>query len=202
MINSFGTIAFLIFIIKICLQELIDLLKGNTEIIPIITAIIALIGLLVTTLVKVWLDWQVNQTKIKSEVIAKSRVEWLELIRLNTAILIESYYTYMNNFTLTQGGHHNLLKDLSDAQAKYNKSYWLLKLYYTEKNQYGFPNDKHIEILNRLDKFNDEVESFIDSNHGRYGAFDPKELEPYLKDFVEVSSSYFKDVWEEAKKNK
>lgn len=180
----------------------IEYLKNNVEVIPLSTAVLALFGLLFTTVFKAVLEWRVNKAKIKADVISKSRVEWLELIRLNTAILIESYYSYMNNFTLTESGHKEMLKDLSDVQAKYNRTYWLLKLYYTEKDKKGKPNIRHNEIIEKLDTFNNKLEEFIDNNKGIYGDFDPKELDIYLEEFVEVSSKYFKDVWEETKKNK
>lgn len=203
MINSFESISFCIFIIKICIREIIFLLKENVEVIPIVTALIALFGLLVTTLVKAGLDWKVNQLKIESEVISKSRVEWLDIVRNNTAEFIESYYEYINDFILDKKLSGNNTLALSKSQSKYNKAYWKLRLYYTVNSYNNGENKDHKIICEKLDNFNKVIEKFITKyNKNPKGKFDTDELESNLKVFVEESSKYFKKVWEEAKNNK
>lgn len=71
----------------------IEYLKNNVELIPLSTAVIALSGLILTTVIKVLLDLVVNKMKIKADVISKSRVEWIQDMRE----VFSEYFMLLNN---------------------------------------------------------------------------------------------------------
>ena len=134
-----------------------------------------------------------KEKELNANIISNARIKWLETVRLHSAEFIKNYVAIISNEHLTRTGKKQ------ENYEEFIKYYYLLKLYYTEKNRRGRNNRKHEEITSILDDLYSEllVEIIWVTEH--QGEFDHDRLEKMLHEFTTISSNYFKIVWEEAK---
>lgn len=132
----------------------IEYLKNNVEVIPLSTAIIALFGLLITTLLKLFLELVVNKKKIKADVISKSRVEWIQDIRA----VFSEYFVMLDNLILLSQKIHNTKEKINKLEESiiYKDEYIIKR---------DIPLDKEETLFETIDDvIKDEDENYADVN--------------------------------------
>lgn len=131
--------------------------------------------------------------ELSANVFSKARIDWLETVRLHTAELVKNYIAVISNENLTNKGCR---------QTNYEdfiKYYYLLKLYYTRTNDEGDDNEDHKKLVEQLDYIYDLFISEFNYVTQENGEFDKEKFKSEMDKFIEDSSRYFKDVWEQAK---
>lgn len=199
----------------------IEYLKSNTEVIPLSTAIIALLGLLATTIFRAVLDWIVNKRKIKAEVISKSRVEWIQDVRSLTGEYINDAQYFTTFIFSLPYYRQNMNKDelndeLNIRHSKFLSTKHKLTMYFpiysniehVEKEKINKENKDINDIIHNMyldiKRFSDYVikenklEGFVAKNKGDQNTF----IEKHYNLLNLNMSTYLKKEWIMAKKNK
>lgn len=190
---------YLITIVLITINRIINSISGFNildYIAPIITFIIGV----VTIISNFCFNKKNNETikelksiELNANIIANARINWLESVRNHTADFIKNTYSLKNEI-LTKNE-----EKFKEADENFRKSYYLLKLYFTENRNSEEKNDEHKQILDASEKIYEFIyqeEVFI---RERGGEFDQNELDELLNSFTALTSDYFKEVWEDAK---
>ncbi|HAL08927.1 MAG TPA: hypothetical protein DCO67_03045 [Staphylococcus sp.] len=132
----------------------IEYLKSNTEVIPLSTAIIALLGLLATTIFRAVLDWIVNKSKIKAEVISKSRVEWIQDVRSLTGEYINdaqylTTFIFSYPYYIKNKDKEIIIDELNIRHNKLLSTMHKITMYFPEYNNIEDVKNEKININNQ-----------------------------------------------------
>lgn len=190
-------------------------LKENQQMIPIYTGILGFIGVMLSSILKSIFDFFINKKKIKSEVVSKSRVEWIQEVRKSMG----EYFSYggklctihrklmFAKYDLEKG---ELLKEFDINYSNLLEKHNILILYFPQLSYKGkkkIKNKEHIKIIDTmncvnksLQELNQEIEDQIKDN----SLFEYKKdnaINALTKCTFEASQ-YLKKEWEKAKKIK
>lgn len=167
-----------------------------------IPPILTFIGVLFTLLMSFYNNKRNNeileslkQKEIHANIVRKSMVKWLDDVRNNTANFAEKYYAYINENLLCES-----ITLLKQKQNEYNKEYWLLKLYFTTKNGEQDGDSNHIELSDALDECDECIKDFVERRKENKNFEDIEYLDQAIEEFMDLCSNYFKQVWEDTKK--
>lgn len=170
------------------------------------------------TLIAIGVNFLAHRQRIKAEILAKARIEWLDKARFHTTDYITAYYSLINELMspeviykddegINRLTHYNNLKKKTE---NFDKQETLLKLIYNVNDKYGNRNIDHMKLIDSIDIINRRVKQFsminkniaIDciSKGQSIPKMDTSLLDVCIEKFITESSIYHKQVWEEAKK--
>lgn len=137
---------------------------------------------------------ELKAIELNANIIANARINWLESVRNHTADFIKNTYSFKNEIVL-----NNNSENFKEADENFKKSYFLLKLYFTENRNSEEKNVEHKQIIDASVKIYEHIYTEAEYVIQRGGEFNQVELNALLNSFTTMTSDYFKEVWEEAK---
>lgn len=136
---------------------------------------------------------ELKEQELSANIISNARIKWLETVRLHSAELIKNCIAVTSNENITREG------DRQENYEDFIKYYYLLKLYYTEKDKENSDNEDHKKIISELDRLYKKIVDEFKYVTEKNGEFDGEGIKKIIDNFTTISSDYFKKVWEEAK---
>lgn len=192
-----------IYLITIVLMSINRILSSISDfnildyIAPIITFIIGV----VTIVSNFYFNKKNNETikelksiELNANIIANARINWLESVRNHTADFIKNTYSFKNEIIMNKDS-----EKYKESYENFNKSFYLLKLYFTENKSSGKKNEDHKNILQTSREIHNHVNNQVEYVLEEKGEFDEEKLDELIETFTITTSIYFKKVWEEAK---
>lgn len=170
------------------------------------------------TLIAIGMNFLAHRQRIKAEILAKARIEWLDKARFHTTDYITAFYSLINelmspNVNHLDGIDINKLTHYNNLKKKtedFNRHETLLKLIYNVNDKYGNCNIDHMKLIKSIETIQRRVAQFtmiykniaIDciSEGQPIPKMDTSLLDDCIEEFINESSVYYKQVWEEAKK--
>lgn len=170
------------------------------------------------TLIAIGMNFLAHRQRIKADILAKARIQWLEKARTCTTDYITAYYSLINELMspdviykddedIIRLTHYNNLKKKTE---NFDKQETLLKLIYNVNDKYGNCNIDHLKLIKSIETIQRRVAQFtmiykniaIDciSEGQPIPKMDTSLLDDCIEEFINESSVYYKQVWEEAKK--
>lgn len=137
---------------------------------------------------------KLKEKELNANIISNARIEWLEQVRKHTADHIEN--TNLLCYTLISGYRDDRL---TEALSDYRKSYFMMRLYFSERDLRNKVNRNHEKIINALNNIDDEMLLQMENVVEKDEKFKPGWLEELIEVFCDICAKYFKKVWEEAK---
>lgn len=189
-------------------------LKENQQMIPIYTGILGFIGVMLSSILKSIFDFFINKKKIKSEVVSKSRVEWIQEVRKSMSEYLSyggKLCTIHRKIMFAKNDEiEELIEEFDNNFSNLLEKQNLLILYFPQLSYKGgkeIENVEHTELIDkmnylskRLQELSQDIELQIKYNVlfeiNRNHAIDA------LSDFTFEASQYLKKEWEKAKKIK
>lgn len=135
-----------------------------------------------------------KEKELNANIISNARIEWLEQVRKHTADHIEN--TNLLCYTLIMGYDNN---KRAVALSNYRKSYYMMRLYFSERDLRNKTNRNHEKIINALNDIEYEMAAQSENVIEKGEKFEEEQLEEFIEVFCDICAMYFKKVWEEAK---
>ncbi|WP_436959423.1 hypothetical protein [Staphylococcus xylosus] len=196
---------------------ILEYLDKKPSMIPIFTGILAFIGVLASSLISTWVNYKSNKKKLNADLIAKSRIEWIQEVRKLTA----KFISYSNNSLIihTKMTQTKDLKEMEKLGNEYRENFFhlgeklnLLELYLPEKSfdkktHAESKNKRNIEYKKKLKNVKKTVRALINEmtkqqNDEEFKKEKRANLNKVNKELTNYSSNYLKIEWETAKKVK
>lgn len=187
-------------------------LKENQQMIPIYTGILGFIGVMLSSILKSIFDFFINKKKIKSEVVSKSRVEW-----------IQDFRKIMSEFITLGGEFSDLHSQLTNSQNTYLENKILIEfrskflemqekknllLLYLPQTSYKrnkkVKNEDHIILIDIMNELSHRINLLsYDINSQKLNStlmyYRRQNVVNSLSELTYYSSEYLKQEWEKAK---
>ncbi|HHP6032997.1 TPA: hypothetical protein ACSEHU_001718 [Streptococcus pyogenes] len=137
---------------------------------------------------------KLKEKELNANVISNARIKWLEQVREHTASHIENVFLYYSRLVL-----HDNSEGFIIALSDYRKSYYMIKLFFSERDVRGRLNKDHEKIINALKDIDIELEKLFINAMIKKEKVESKTLNKTIGNFCNICSIYYKKVWEEAK---
>lgn len=196
---------------------LLEYLDKNPNMIPIFTGILAFIGVLTSSLISTWVNYKSNKKKLNADLIAKSRIEWIQEVRKLTA----EFISYSSNSLIihTKMTQTKDLEEMKKLGNEYRENIFhlgeklnLLELYLPEKSfdkktHAESDNKRNIKYKKKLKNVRKTVRELINEmtkqqNDEEFKKEKRAKLNKVNRKLTNYSSNYLKIEWETAKKIK
>ena len=202
---------------KLILHEYLNYLEQRPSMIPLFTGLFAFIGVMLSSILKIIFDFFINRRTVKADLVAKSRIEWIQEVRKLTA----KFISYSNNSLIihTKMTQTKDLKEMEKLGNEYRENFFhlgeklnLLELYLPEKSfdkitHAESKNKRNIEYKKKLKNVKKTVRALINEmtkqqNDEEFKKEKRANLNKVNKELTNYSSNYLKIEWETAKKVK
>ena len=116
------------------MHDFFSYLDQKPNMIPIFTGVFAFLGVMLSAILKMICDYLINKRTVKADLVAKSRIEWIQEVRKLTADFITTSTDAVfiaQNYTIAQNRDDELkfLRELDDKIVEAMMQVNLLKLY-------------------------------------------------------------------------
>lgn len=120
------------------------------------------------SIIAILINYLSHREKIKAEILAKARIEWLNNARFHTTDYITAYYSLINELmspSVNYQDYKDIIKlthynNLKKKTEDFNRQETLLKLIYNVNDKYGNCNIDHMKLVNSIDTIQRRVEQF------------------------------------------
>ncbi|XKF73201.1 hypothetical protein LG337_09060 [Staphylococcus pseudoxylosus] len=211
---------------KMILHEYFNYLEQNPSMIPLFTGLFAFIGVMLSSILKIIFDFFINRRTVKADLVAKSRIEWIQEVRKLTAefisISMKSFRLHTNIINASTVHQVNVaMTEYSNNYFELTKKYNLLRLYLPEvtykkdkkikpknwfkrREKQKFPNDfnmKYMKVLNDVRSASRTLKQNASTHktNSELKTKDKLSLKNANKDLAIFSAEYLKNEWQKAK---